>query len=161
MLPKVEQSCYLLDSVSTSFCFSLLLTLLGFLFPSCAYSFHLSFFFKHHFQLCDPAFTLPAFTPPCSSPTFLVISISILFFFFFGLPLCSFFHLCLLLSNLVFNTLAHTPYSVSIFLLPLSVISLSLLFFPAIFYPLPLACCIIQMYIFYFPFPLSASLKFL
>lgn len=62
-------------SASTSFCFPLPLPLLVFCSPSCPYSFHLSCFSTHHFQLCDPAFPLSAVSPP----PFLFPSLSSLF----------------------------------------------------------------------------------
>lgn len=117
LLPKVEQSCCL--SASTSFCFSLPLPLLVLLSPLCPYSFHLSCFFTHHLNSVIPSFPLSAISPPHSS--------SYLYFyppFFFCLPLCYFLGLSLPLSNAVFNSLNSAFCSVSIFPLPLSIISL-------------------------------------
>lgn len=149
LLPKVEQS-YCLMAASTSFCFSLLVS------PSCPYSLHLSCFFTYHFQLCDPAFS---FVSDIFS-SFLSQLCFYLYFFpsiIFCFPLCSSCHWSHKLSNPVLNS-----YFMFQFFPSLSVISLSLslLFLLTVPYPLPVACCIIQLCIFV-SFPPSTSLSFL
>lgn len=107
-------------SASTSFCFPLPLSLLVLLSPFCPYSSHLSCFFTHHFQLCDPAFPLSAIPLPLSLLSLFPSSFLFLFF-------CS-----------CFQRTYSAFCSVSIFPLPLSIISLSVSPFPPYcFFPTP------------------------
>lgn len=115
-------------SASTSFCFPLPLPLLVFLSPFSPFSFHLSCFFTHHFQLCDPAFPLSTISPPHSSYTFPLIYFHPPFFLCLIVPSL---HLSLPLSNPVFNSLTLPPFFLSLCQLSLYLSLLSsLLFLP-------------------------------
>lgn len=93
---------------------------------------------------------LSAISPPHSSFTFPLISISILLSFL-CLPLCSSLRSSLPLSYPVLNSLTQPPALFPSFpSLCQSSLYLSLLFLPTVSPPLPQACCIIQMCIFHF-----------
>lgn len=147
VLPKAEQSCFLQDSLPPPLCFPLPLPLLVFCSPSCPYSLHLSWFSTHHFQLCDPAFSLSAVSPP----PFLFPSLSSLF------PSSFTFSACLSVLPYVYLSHSLTLFSTaSIFPVPLSIISPSLSLSRL---SLPYRC-IIQMRIFHFFFLPSPPCEF-
>lgn len=138
LLPKVEQSCCLLDSLPPPLSVSL---------------------FHFHYQSC--------FLPLALIPPIYLVSLHTIFNpvippflylpFLFHFPSYLYFHppfffcLSLPLSNPVFNSLTLPSARFASFpSLCQSSLYLSLLFLPTVSSPPPLACCIIQMCIFHF-----------